>query len=149
LLPRERDDVLRKRGEALRDFAPAVDLFGREPDVLAADLRAPAARPEPELEALARAVLDFFLPPLLARELLAVEPDDLAREPVEREVDERPPAEPRELPAREEADPPELALLEASSVVHLPDITRCAASATASAISEPSLVALAMTLLAA
>ena len=35
------------------------------------------------------------------------------------------------------------------SVVHLPDMTRWAASATASAISEPSLVALAMTLLAA
>jgi hypothetical protein len=36
-----------------------------------------------------------------------------------------------------------------SSFVHLPDITRCAASATASAINVPSLVALAMTLLAA
>jgi len=36
-----------------------------------------------------------------------------------------------------------------SSSVHLPDITRCAASATASAISEPSLVALDIMLLAA
>ena len=36
-----------------------------------------------------------------------------------------------------------------SSAAHLPDITRCAASATASAIIEPSLVALDMTLLAA
>ena len=36
-----------------------------------------------------------------------------------------------------------------SSDIHLPDITRCAASATASAIKEPSLVALAITLLAA
>jgi hypothetical protein len=35
------------------------------------------------------------------------------------------------------------------SIDHLPDITRCAASATASAISEPSLVALETTLLAA
>jgi hypothetical protein len=41
------------------------------------------------------------------------------------------------------------ALGAASLVPHLPDITRCAASATASAISEPSLVALAATLLAA
>jgi hypothetical protein len=38
---------------------------------------------------------------------------------------------------------------ESPSVVHLPDITRCAASATASAINVPSLVALAITLLAA
>ncbi|HEY1143558.1 MAG TPA: hypothetical protein VGE68_05945 [Sphingomicrobium sp.] len=36
-----------------------------------------------------------------------------------------------------------------SSAVHLPDITRCAASATASAINEPSLVALAIILVAA
>ena len=36
-----------------------------------------------------------------------------------------------------------------SSADHLPDITRCAASATASAINVPSLVALAITLLAA
>ena len=35
------------------------------------------------------------------------------------------------------------------SIAHLPDMTRCAASATASAISEPSLVALAIMLLAA
>ena len=38
---------------------------------------------------------------------------------------------------------------ESSSSDHLPDITRCAASATASAISEPSLVALLIMLLAA
>jgi hypothetical protein len=37
----------------------------------------------------------------------------------------------------------------APSPLHLPDITRCAASATASAISEPNLVALAIMLLAA
>ena len=43
-------------------------------------------------------------------------------------------------PAEVEAEP---------SIDHLPDITRCAASATASAISEPSLVALETTLLAA
>ena len=52
--------------------------------------------------------------------------------------------------------PPELALPEllpllelSSSPVHLPDMTRCAASATASAISEPSRDALDTTLLAA
>jgi len=49
-----------------------------------------------------------------------------------------------------EDDPPELVpLLALPSTVHLPLITRCAASATASAMSEPSLVALAMTLVAA
>ena len=47
-------------------------------------------------------------------------------------------------------DEPELVLaLAVPSIVHLPDMTRCAASATASAISEPSLVALAIILLAA
>lgn len=45
------------------------------------------------------------------------------------------------------ADP--LLALALTSVVHLPDRTRCAASATASAIIEPSLVALDTTLLAA
>jgi hypothetical protein len=48
----------------------------------------------------------------------------------------------------EEEEPPELALA-SPSIDHLPVITRCAASATASAISEPSLVALAATLAAA
>jgi hypothetical protein len=49
-------------------------------------------------------------------------------------------------PARDaDADPPLPVLLSD----HLPDITRCAASATASAISEPNLVALATMLLAA
>jgi hypothetical protein len=58
----------------------------------------------------------------------------------------RVPVERRALLLR--ADEP-AAPLELSSAVHLPDITRCAASATASAISEPSLVALAIMLLAA
>lgn len=44
-------------------------------------------------------------------------------------------------------DDVEAPLVESS--LHLPDITRCAASATASAISEPNLVALAIMLLAA
>jgi hypothetical protein len=50
------------------------------------------------------------------------------------------------------ADPAELArapVVPASSSVHFPDITRCAASATASAINAPSLLALDMTLFAA
>jgi hypothetical protein len=46
---------------------------------------------------------------------------------------------------RADVDPP----LELSSAAHLPDMTRCAASATASAINVPSFVALAITLLAA
>jgi hypothetical protein len=51
----------------------------------------------------------------------------------------------------EPVDDPELAELpdEPSSPVHLPDITRCAASATASAMIDPSLVALVIMLLAA
>lgn len=51
---------------------------------------------------------------------------------------------------RDEDDEPELEpALALPSTVHLPDMTRCAASATASAINDPSFVALAMTLLAA
>ena len=49
----------------------------------------------------------------------------------------------------EDADDAEPALRLAALSDHLPDITRCAASATASAISEPNLVALATMLLAA
>ena len=65
---------------------------------------------------------------------------------VEREDDER--VDPPVLP--ELALPELLPLLElSSSPVHLPDMTRCAASATASAISEPSRDALDTTLLAA
>jgi hypothetical protein len=48
----------------------------------------------------------------------------------------------------EDEEAPELAL-EPSSIDHLPVITRCAASATASAMIEPSLVALAVTFAAA
>jgi hypothetical protein len=53
--------------------------------------------------------------------------------------------EPERAPPEVERDDPELS----SSPVHLPDMTRCAASATASAISEPSFVALDIMLLAA
>lgn len=116
----------------LRDvlLAPVVDDFARV--VLAApDFRVPLDRLAPELEDLAR--LDFAL--------LAVDDLDLPL------LDLRPP-----LLADEERDEPEpelALLLDVSSLVHLPDITRWAASATASAIKVPSLVALDMTLLAA
>jgi hypothetical protein len=57
--------------------------------------------------------------------------------------------EPDRAPLDDERDDPELLVPELSSPVQLPDITRCAASATASAISDPSLVALDIMLLAA
>lgn len=54
---------------------------------------------------------------------------------------------PRPAPADAEVEPEDVLALPSSD--HLPDITRCAASATASAMIEPSLVALLTTLLAA
>jgi hypothetical protein len=102
------------------------------------DLRAPLERLEPELDDLARLEPDLLALPLL-----------LEREPLERLLlDLRAPPLLRDDDPDE--DEPELVPAVAlPSIVHLPDMTRCAASATASAISEPSLVALAMTLLAA
>jgi hypothetical protein len=110
----------------------AADLVPVEP------LRAPLARLDPEPADLAP-VEDDLVEPLDLRA-----PDDFAFE-----ADDRDPEvlrEPLPRDEEEEVEPPELAL---PSTVHLPDITRCAASATASAISEPSLVALCITLLAA
>ena len=106
---------------------------------------------------------DFAAPPL-ARELLFFAPDErleaepvdfarpealrpleLLRAPLERDVLLRAPEE-RDAPDDElELEPP----LTSPSRLHLPDITRCAASATASAMIEPSLVALDTTLVAA
>jgi hypothetical protein len=84
-------------------------------------------------------------------ERLALAPEDFAA--VERfAVDLRVPVERLALLARAGFDalPLELVEVEAEpSIDHLPDITRCAASATASAMIEPSLVALETTLLAA
>jgi hypothetical protein len=83
----------------------------------------------------ARDAVGFFA----AVERLPVEREDvdfLPDEPVERFV---------ELVARTAVPP----LLELSSSLHLPDRTRCAASATASAISDPSLDALETIVLAA
>jgi hypothetical protein len=95
-----------------------------------ADLRAAAG-----FDAFARVEVDFFaaVGRLAVEERFAVERDVdfLAREPVARL-------------AVEAVDPAEPA-----SSVHLPERTRCAASATASAISEPSLDALETMVLAA
>jgi hypothetical protein len=111
----------------LRDFlTPDADFVPEEP------LRAPLER-DPEPEDLARVDEDLLDP-------LDLRPPDFAFEPDERDGDVL--LEP--LLARDEEERlelPELALA-LPSIVHLPDITRCAASATASAISEPSLVAL-------
>jgi hypothetical protein len=156
-----RDEVLRERVPVLRDLAPPLAAPAR--DVVERDEPAllPLERDEPLPADLARVEPDFA-PPEAERVLPEVE--DFARDVVERvPVDLEPLL--RELPEREppllDRDPPELArallpreddepLLELEpSSLHLPDITRCAASATASAISEPSLVALVTMLLAA
>jgi hypothetical protein len=107
------------------DFAAPVERF-------AAGLRAVDARVVPLVDDLARVEVDFFAVERFALERFAV---DLRAPP---------------LPLREDEDPVELLLaLAPPSTVHLPDMTRCAASATASAMSEPSLVALAIMLVAA
>jgi hypothetical protein len=114
------------RGLVLRFRAPLLRVADLPPvadlavERLAAGLRAVDERLAPDADLL-RDVLEDFAP--LPRLL-----DDLR---------EAPPVE----VARCGSDP--------SSEPHLPDITRCAASATASAISEPSLVALVIMLLAA
>jgi len=113
----------------LRDLAVRVERF-------AVGLLALVERLAPPAEDFARAEGAFLAVLRLAVVRFAVErfADDL-RAPVRRADDE---------------DAPELVpALALPSAVHFPDITRWAASATASAISEPSLVALAITLLAA
>ncbi|MES2137453.1 MAG: hypothetical protein V4502_10400 [Pseudomonadota bacterium] len=102
---------------------------------LAAGLRAVDARLTPAVEALA--VVERFAVERFAVERFAV----VLRAPVERRA---PPVLLRDAP-----DELARALPDPSSPDHLPLITRCAASATASAMSEPSLVALAIMLLAA
>jgi hypothetical protein len=144
--------VLRPRVLVLRDFEAPVERLAavlrvpvalRAPvDLLApVDLRAADERLAPEADDFARAELvERFAVERFAVDRLAV--DRLA---VERfAVDLRAPL------LRDDDDDPELALpLELSVGDHLPDMTRCAASATASAMIEPSLVALETTLLAA
>ena len=128
---------------------PRVDL-PRVPALLrlAADLVALAladfARVEPDFAEAAfeplpveRLAVARFVVDRLAVERFAVERAGLAR-----------PLEARALLARPLLDPPDDPL-SLSSPLQLPLITRCAASATASAINAPSLLALDMTLVAA
>ena len=139
LVLRERLVVLRERDAVLRgDFAFAVDFFAagfravdaaleRDADGFARDdVDLPAAALEGERDAEDFRAVDFRAVDLRAVDLRAVD---------FRAVDLRVPLL--------------LVVLEPSSAFHLPDITRCAASATASAINEPSLAALDATLLAA
>ena len=125
----------------LRDLAAEPELE---------DLRAPDERLAPLLDDFARLLPDFFAP----LDRVELELDFLAAPlPLERFAPERE-LEDLRAPLDRELEPlgedVELApLLVDMSALHLPDITRCAASATASAMSEPSFVALAMTLLAA
>jgi hypothetical protein len=137
LPPRRRALVLRGRDDVLRGLAArftaglrAVEERLAPVDDFARDVVDDFARDV--VDDFARVVVDFFAVPRFAVDRFAVErfAVDL-RAPVVRGDDEPEPA---------------LAL---PSTVHLPDMTRCAASATASAINDPSFVALAMTLLAA
>jgi len=137
---RERLPLLRERELLLRAFAAPPERLAVERFAL--DLRAPDER-------LAAPPADFArLEPDLLREALERDLElDLARD-----VLLRPPLDLRAVPpALDELEPalPEEAPPLSFSGIHLPDMTRCAASATASAISEPSLVALAATLVAA
>ena len=137
VVPRERELVLRLavfEAVLLRDVFEAPLLAPLAVDRFAGDLRAAEDRLAPapaDVAAVERAVLDLRAVDLRAVDLRAV---DLVA-PVERFA-----ADPLLDPDELDAEP---------SIDHLPDITRCAASATASAISEPSFVALETTLLAA
>jgi hypothetical protein len=118
--------VLRERDAVLRGFAAVVERFAVER--FAVDLLRDAEVP------VDLAPAGFFAAALLR---VAVE-RDFARDVVLR------------LPAdRRAVLRAGVAAADSSSAVHLPDITRCAASATASAMIEPNLVALVTTLLAA
>jgi hypothetical protein len=124
----------------------------RAPPVLRPDDAEPVdldARLDPVF---APAEVEFFAaPPLLEREvedLVEREPLPLVFAPDERELLERPLDDfADDLPELPDA-PPEL-VDEPPSSLHLPLITRCAASATASAISEPRRVALDIAVFAA
>jgi hypothetical protein len=89
----------------------------------------------PEEAAAERVPVDFFAVERFAVERLAVEPLLVERLAVDRFAVERE-EEPRLVAPEDDAPAP------LSSSDHLPDSTRCAASATASAISEPRRVAL-------
>jgi hypothetical protein len=141
--PRVVRAVVRRRVALLRgDFEAAVLRGDFEAVVarfavlrFAAGLRAVDARLDPDA-VFARDDVAFLAP--AERDAVGLRAVDF------RALDLRPPLR------ADRDDEPELELLLASpSIDHLPDITRCAASATASAISEPSFVALDATLLAA
>jgi hypothetical protein len=107
-------------------------------DRFAAGLRAALLRAAPAPDDFAREEDAFFAVRLFVVDAFAVErlaPDAL------------PPLDFLAPLLREDEDA--VLVLALPSIVHLPDITRWAASATASAISEPSLVALAIMLVAA
>jgi hypothetical protein len=134
------------------DFAAPVEpeAFLRAPVVL----RAPEEAVEPLFADVERLDVDFFAaPPGLEAVLRDVAARELAvRVPLDFLAVERVPLDLRAPVDRVDvllplAEPPPL--LEVAVALHFPDNTRCAASATASAISEPSLVALAAMLVAA
>ena len=141
-----RELVLRERVELLRDLAAVL----REGFAAPVEAALPALRAPEADEDLARVDVDFFAAPVDRDDV--VERELAARVPVERFAVERDvvalgaPLEREEAPDDFALLPP---LLAEPSKLHLPDITRCAASATASAMIEPSLVALDTTLLAA
>jgi len=124
-------------GVARDDFAAPVERLAVER--FAVDLRAAEARLAVPAD-FARDV-DLFAP--VVRDAVDFRAVDLRAEDL-RAVALRP-----LLLRVERAAEAELVLLDEPSSVHLPDITRCAASATASAMIAPSLVALDTTLLAA
>jgi len=127
LVERLRDDVRRRAG-AFRGVFAVPDDFAALFAVarFAAGLRAAVDRVAPVLAAFARVEVVRLAVDRLAVDFFAVERFAVVLRP-----------------------PAELVRAGAASSVHLPDITRCAASATASAIIEPSLVALDIMLLAA
>lgn len=130
-----REEVPRLRVPVLRDFAPAPDAaLGRDPPD---DLRAALLRAAPVPDDLAREPVAFLAAPPLLRFAVERFAADLRAPPLRFEEAEDAPEPLREL------------ALALPSIDHFPDITRCAASATASAMSEPSFVALAIMLLAA
>ena len=132
---RRRAGAFRAGLAAPEDFAALVERLGV--DRFAAGLRAVDARVVPAVEDFARVLVERFAVERFAVLRFAVE-----RLAVERfAVDLRAPLR----AAPEDAALPALA----PSPDHLPDITRFAASATASAINDPNFVALAIMLLAA
>jgi hypothetical protein len=134
---RERDPLLFRRVLVLRgDFAAAVE---RPAAALPAeDLRAADERLDAEPVDFARLGVDFFA--VLGRDAVGRAPLDFERDVFRPLVDRR---------VLLDLAPPPVPTTDSTSALHLPDMMRCAASATASAINDPSLVALEATLLAA